>query len=161
MRSKWLGCNSAEKNLSVMIDHKMNMSQCHAVANEGKRLARICKRHIAWKTCEAILLLCSALLKPQLGGCVKFWLLHSETGAIQSKRVQRRAAGLIRGLKNVTYKMIWKNWNYLAQRPENWQENIRVFRYKIGEGMIFSLSSWWMEQKGRSSRKKDYFRLQE
>lgn len=30
---------------SVMIDHKLNMSQCHAVANEGKHLARICKRH--------------------------------------------------------------------------------------------------------------------
>lgn len=29
----------------VMIDHKLNMSQCHAVANKGKHLARICKRH--------------------------------------------------------------------------------------------------------------------
>lgn len=89
-----------------MIDHKLNMSQCHAVANEGKHLARIYKRHIAWKTCEAILLLCSALLKPQCGGCVKFWLLHFETGAIQLERVQRRAAGLITRQKNVTCKMI-------------------------------------------------------
>lgn len=144
-----------------MIDHKLNMSQRHAVANGGKRLARIYKRHIAWKTCEAILLLCSALLKPQLGSCVKFWLLHFETGAIQSERVQRRAAGLITGQKNVICKMIWNNWNYLAQRPESWQGNITVFRYKIEEGMIFSLGSWWMEQKARSSRKKDYFRLQE
>lgn len=55
-----------------MTDHKLNMSQCHAVAKEGKHLARIYKRHIAWKTYEAIPLLCSALLIAQFGGVVKF-----------------------------------------------------------------------------------------
>lgn len=44
--------------------------------------------------------------KPQLGGCAKFWLLHFETGAIQSEGVQMRAAGLIKGQKNPTCKMV-------------------------------------------------------
>lgn len=32
---------------SVVTDHKLNMSQCHGVAKEGKLLARKYKRHIA------------------------------------------------------------------------------------------------------------------
>lgn len=40
---------TAEKNLSVMTDHKLNVSQCHAVAKEGKLPARKYKKTYSLK----------------------------------------------------------------------------------------------------------------
>lgn len=57
----------------VMIDHKLNMSQCHAVANKGKHLARICKRHGSLEDMKQNPF--ALRPKPQLGGRCKVLVL--------------------------------------------------------------------------------------
>lgn len=136
-----------QKRTCVVTDHKLNMSQCHAVAKEGKHLARIYKRHIAWRTYEAILLLCSALLIAQFGGLWSFdyyTLRQVWLNWIESREGQQNSSEVWKAWHALT-KKIWKNVNYLAQRPASCRGNTTDFRYKIEEGMIFSLGLWWVE----------------
>ncbi|CAM5102288.1 unnamed protein product [Eretmochelys imbricata] len=67
----WLGSSSAEKNLGVTVDEKLDMSQqCACVAKKANSILGCISRSIASRSRAVIIPLYSALMRPHLEYCV-------------------------------------------------------------------------------------------
>ena len=97
--NEWIESSPVEKDLGMLADEKLNMTQqCALAAQEANPILGCIPSSVASRAREGILPLYSALVRPHLEYCVQLWGPQDKTDMDLLEWSKRRATKMVRGL---------------------------------------------------------------